>query len=196
MHICLIVASSRSGSESRRVADWLEDRLKEKEIHTSILDLYEHQLPINEDLPNPEDQELKSTIRDWLGGADGYVVVTPEWSGSAAPAYKNMILHAGKTMAHKPALLVGVSSTRGGAYPISELRAGSYKNTRVNYIPEHLLFRYVKETLHGDEPANDNDAYMRKRAPWALDVLLEYAAALRQVRESGVPFHDDFPNGM
>ena len=141
---------------------------------------------------------MKQKIQDLLRSADGFVVITPEWSGSAAPAYKNMVLHVADAMAHKPALLVGVSATRGGAYPISELRAGSYKNTRVNYIPEHLIFRDVNNTLHGDEAAEDNanDVYMRKRADWALDVLLEYTKALQLVRESGVVPHADYGNGM
>jgi len=54
-----------------------------------------------------------------------------------APAgLKNFFLYAGNTaLAHKPAYLVGISASRGGSYPIAELRMSSYKNSYLCYIP-------------------------------------------------------------
>ncbi len=44
-------------------------------------------------------------LREKLETADGFVVVSPEWNGMAAPALKNMFVYVRKTMAHKPATL-------------------------------------------------------------------------------------------
>ena len=66
-----------------------------------------------------------------------------------APAgLKNFFLLAGSTLAHKPAMIVGVSSGRGGRYPIAELRSSSYKNTKVVYVPDHLYIDKCEDMLN------------------------------------------------
>ena len=45
-------------------------------------------------------------------------------------------------MAHKPGLIVTVSAGLGGSYPVTELRISSHKNTRLCYIPDHVLKAY------------------------------------------------------
>jgi hypothetical protein len=50
--------------------------------------------------------------------------------------------------------------------------------------------------LHGDEPAEEHDQALRGRITYSLRVLIEYAKALRLVRESGVIDLKAFPYGM
>ena len=101
-------------------------------------------------------------------------------------------------LSHKPALIVGISSVDGGAYPVAELRMSSYKNNRLCYIPEHLIIRNVESVLNDDPSKNNSetDGYFRERIDWCLGILKEYAVALKQVRESGVTKTDKFTNGM
>jgi len=87
-------------------------------------------------------------------------------------------------LAHKPGLLVGVSSGIGGAYPISELRASSYKNCRLCYLPEHLIVRQVEAVLNTPQAASEEDQRIRARIDYALDILGKYAQALQPVRAS------------
>ena len=42
-------------------------------------------------------------------------------------------------------LIVSISSGNGGAYPISELRSSSYKNSHILWIPENIIIRNVKQ---------------------------------------------------
>jgi NAD(P)H-dependent FMN reductase len=113
------------------------------------------------------------------------------------PGVKNLLLLAGaKEVGHKPGLIVAVSSGRGGAYPVAELRVSGTKNNRLLWIPEQVLVQDVGDVLHGNEPAGDRDAWLRRRIDFALGILLAYTRALRPVRESGMTDHPDFPYGM
>jgi len=74
----------------------------------------------------------------------------------------------------------------------------SYKNSRICYIPEHIILRKVEKVLNDNSTENDerSDSYYRERLQWSLGILKEYAVALKQVRESGVTATDKFKNGM
>lgn len=200
MNIVLISGSGRTDSQSLKVAKWLAQSLDNQGATTSIIDLsQEDYMPmLHEEVWGDVMGEPASKIQAKLSDADGYVVVTPEWAGMAAPALKNFFLYVGKVMADKPALLVGVSSTRGGQYPTIELRATSHKNTRVVYIPEQLIVRNVEEVMNGPEPAADNkeDEFIQDRAHYDLGVLLAYTEAMRPIRDSKAIDYQKHPHGM
>ncbi|HLD66528.1 MAG TPA: NADPH-dependent oxidoreductase, partial [Pseudomonas sp.] len=99
-------------------------------------------------------------------------------------------------LAHKPGLLVGVSSGIGGAYPISELRASSYKNCRLCYLPEHLILRQVEQLLNGPEAASETEQRLHARIDYALDILVKYGTALKPVRAAIDMTDPAFANGM
>ena len=50
--------------------------------------------------------------------------------------------------------------------------------------------------LEGEEPGDEHDASLRNSVDYALRVLLEYAKALRSVRESGLLDYKTYPFGM
>jgi len=95
-------------------------------------------------------------------------------------------------------MIVSVSSGIGGSYPVAELRMSSYKNSRLCYIPEHVIIRDVETVLNEDKSKNDerSDPYIRERLLWALNILQEYGKALKLVRDSGATETDKFGNGM
>lgn len=74
----------------------------------------------------------------------------------------------------------------------------SYKNNRVCYIPEHVVIRRVNSVLNEEAAQNDPEAdrYFRSRISWALELLVNYAQALNQVREKGDTYREEFPFGM
>jgi hypothetical protein len=91
---------------------------------------------------------------------------------------------------------VGVSAGQGGAYPLSELRASSYKNNRICYIPEQLVVRQVASVMNGEESDGADDQQIRRRADWALTVLTRYAEALRGMNGLISVEDEAFANGM
>ena len=201
MKIAVISGSHRHMSESARVAKYVEGVLRTLGVEqTYLFALADNPLPLWDEgvwEQEPKWTELWSPIAAELRTSDGLVVVCPEWSGMVPAGLKNFfLLCGGDVLAHKPALIVAVSASMGGAYPVAELRASSYKNTRVCYIPDHVIIRNVGRMLVGDQPADEHDRAIRSRIAYSLGVLLEYAKALRQVRASGVIDHKSFPYGM
>lgn len=197
LKIVLIAGSSRTDSQSAKVAGYLQERLinlKHTEATLStVVDLGASPLPM---WPS-NDTSAWTSIQPKLASADAVVVIAPEWHGMACPAIKNFFLYASKNeLAHKPGLLVGVSSGIGGAYPISELRASSYKNCRLCYLPEHLIIRQVESVFNSPSAANADDQRIRDRADYALDILARYALALESVRVAISFSNPDFANGM
>ena len=197
LDIALIAGSSRNGSQSAKVARYLRQRLIDLGLtspeRSGLIDLGERPLP----LWPADDKGPWADYQQQLAAADALVVIAPEWNGMACPAVKNFFLYTSKAeLAHKPALLVGVSSGVGGAYPISELRASGYKNCRIAYLPEHLIVRHVEAVLNEGEAAGEGDLRIRRRADYALDILGKYATALKPVRAAIDLTDPAFTNGM
>ena len=132
--------------------------------------------------------ESWSPVAKELQSADAVVVVVPEWGGMVPSGLKNFFLLCGnQELAHKPGLIVSVSGSRNGAYPVSELRMSSTKNNRLVYIPDHVIVRDAAKMLQGDEAANGDDQYLRDRIDYSLKVLNSYAVALKPVRSESFP---------
>ena len=192
LNIALVTGSSRSNSQSGKVARFLRQRLIQlgytDDAQSNVIDLGLAPLP----LWPAEDAGPWGLYSKQLAAADAVVIISPEWNGMACPA-----INASKAeLAHKPGLLVGVSSGVGGAYPISELRASSYKNCRLCYLPEHLIVRSVEKVLNTPEPSHEEDQRLHARIDYELDILVKYAHALLPVRASIDMSNPAFANGM
>lgn len=202
MHITIIVGSHRNGSQSSRVGAYVAADLAriDPSVTVDTIDLAGNPLPLWDESVWQGDSPLSAQwkpIRDRMRQADGFVVISPEWAGMVPPGLKNLLLFAGpKEVGHKPALIVAVSASRGGSYPVNELRTSGYKNSRLVYIPEHVLVQDVADVLVGPTPASDRDAWIRRRIEFADRILLAYAHALAPIRSSGLTDHADFPYGM
>lgn len=197
LNFALVAGSSRNNSQSGKVARFLRQRLIQlaltDENNSCIIDLGLAPLP----LWPAEDNGPWAMYSKQLAAADAVVIVAPEWNGMACPAIKNFFIYASKAeLAHKPGLLTGVSSGIGGAYPISELRSSSSKNCRLCYLPEHLIIRNVEKVLNTPQPSHEDDPRLHARIDYALDILGQYAHALRPVRASIDMTNPALANGM
>jgi NAD(P)H-dependent FMN reductase len=202
MQILIIVGSHRTNSQSTRVGAYVARDLAriDPAVTVDTIDLAGNPLPLWDESVWQGGSDLAALwkpYRDRMRKADGFVIISPEWAGMVPAALKNLLLFAGpKEVGHKPALIVAVSASRGGSYPVNELRTSGYKNSRLLYIPEHVLVHDVADVLVGDTPASDRDAWLRRRIEFADRILLEYAKALGPIRASGLTEHADFPYGM
>ncbi len=206
MKIGIISGSHRRYSESMKVARYIERALLDQQLcgSTWIYSVADSPLPFwDEGVWDPADshwQGLLAPLREALHSCDSFIVISPEWHGMVPAALKNFFLMwaAGGELAHKPALIVSVSASVGGAYPVVELRSSSYKNSRICYLPEHLIVRNVK-TVFNDEP-EDNDPksqpYMEERLQYCLELLREYTLAFQSIRASGKASLDKYGTGM
>lgn len=199
--ILIISGSHRQNSQSSKVARWCERSLRKMGEECETLDLAGNPLPLWDESFWENDPKWKASwgpIEAKLKRAEGFVVIAPEWNGMAPAGLKNLFLFAsGDLMAHKPALIVAVSAGMGGSYPVVELRSSGYKNTRIVYLPDHVIVRKADEMLNdAEKPANTDDERLRTRLDYSLGTLKAYIPAFKQVRESGVFKLKEFPSGM
>jgi len=202
MKITIVSGSHRDPSQSFKVACYIKDQLKNKATGADVLSLANNPLPLWDQTLWEDNIEWNERLAPWektLQDSDAFVFVVPEWHGQVPSGLKNFLLIFGKNeFAHKPALIVSVSSADGGAYPVAELRMSSYKNSRICYIPEQLIIRNVETVLNENASDNNESAheYFAGRISWTLDTLKEYAVALKAVQASSAVDFGDYGNGM
>lgn len=205
MKITVISGSQRhaNNSQSLKVAKFISTVLIDKKVcdQTELISMSDKPYPLWDENIWEGDKEwnnLISPMVDKLVESDAFIILVPEYHGMAPSALKNFLLmHNKDQIGHKPALLIGISSSDGGAYPLAELRMNSAKNNRLCYIPEQIVIRNVESVLNV-EGKNDEDAdqYFKERIDYALGILKQYAIALKQVRVSGATDTEQFKNGM
>ena len=202
MKFGIVAGSHQRVSQSAKVAKQLATLIESREHQSWIIDLGKEPLPM-------WDEEIGSGKGQWafldqmnkqLMECDGFIFISPEWHGMATAALKNFFLVAtsGQGLAHKPALICSVSVVDGGAYVIAELRASSYKNNRICYLPEQLVYRNVGEIFNEDADKNNPEThdYFMDRSEYCVDMLIEYARAFHGIRSSGIIDHKKYGNGM
>ena len=199
MKISIISASHRINSQSKKISRFIQDNLfkMDSKLDTNILDLADSALPFW----SPEKKDGKgvwgetwNSISSNLNNSDGFILVVPEYGGMATPAAKNIFLLCGNgEFAHKPGLIISISSGNGGAYPIAELRSSSYKNTHIMWIPENIIIRNVEEFNPGAHGKNIPE-WMDSRIDYVLKLFLTYASNMKPIRE--IVNRKDFGNGM
>lgn len=205
MKIGIICGSHRADSQSGKVARYIEKALLAGGLcdATWLYDLAGNPLPLWDEGIWTGDEQWQQTLgplSEELKSCDGFVVIAPEWHGMVPAGLKNFFLMwtAGGELAHKPALIVAVSTSDGGSYPIAELRMSSYKNSRICYLPEHLIIRRVEKVFNDDPAQNDprSQEYLQDRLTYCLEMLVEYAVAFTQIRASGKTSMETYTNGM
>lgn len=185
MNLLIISASQRSHSQSNKVAEYLGEITTGFNI-INYIELCRQKLP----LWDGEEKSKKDGASDWLAineqlkAADALVLITPEWSGTASPLLKNLLMMCeAKDTAHKPTLLISVVDGISGAYPIAELRMSAFKNNKLVAIPDHLIIRNVGDVLNdtvvNDETLTSRDKSIRQRIDYSLHTLKHYAIALK-----------------
>ncbi|NOI64990.1 NAD(P)H-dependent oxidoreductase [Vibrio sp. 99-8-1] len=197
MKITLVSASQRPSSKSLDVAHYLQQLAQAHFSDSTILDLQKINLPLwNEGVwNNSEEWQQWNPIAEELKASDAFVFITPEWHGMATPALKNFLMLAtDEELAHKPALLVSVSASINGVYPISELRMSGNKNNHVCFLPDHLLFRNCETLLTDDHRCTDDDFQLRSE--YTMQLLSSYASALKPVHRDMVSIGKPFRYGM
>ncbi|WP_289031336.1 NAD(P)H-dependent oxidoreductase [uncultured Paraglaciecola sp.] len=193
MKLTIISGSQRPKSQSLNVAHYLKKVGNANYEHINIMDLCELNLPFwNEGVWNGTDEwQPWRQVAEQLVNSDAFIFITPEWHGMATPILKNfLLLTTANELAHKPALLVSVSASVNGVYPISELRMTASKNNHVCLLPDHLIFRNIGSILSDDH--NCMDEAIHHRTTYTMELLASYAHALKPIHkamaEKGQPF--------
>lgn len=198
MKITIISGSSRASSNSVKIAEYISRILQNKSVEgkgvvADILDLSKIVLPVYNDSEPESLKPIVGSISEMLNSSDGFVFVSPEWDGMFSVAILNLLHYTDKELADKPVFLVGVSSGRGGRYPLIQGRMLGYKNKRFVVIPESFFVDFVEKNFVGGTFV---EKVAEERLGYNLNVLLAYAKALQAVRSSGVIDYQKYSNGL
>lgn len=194
MNLLIVSASQRAGSQSFKVAKFLQSKAFVFD-EVNLVDLQRYNLPFwdGDDRSKYIEGSTWPLLEQMVRKADGLVLVTPEWDGMATPLLKNFLMMcSSEDTAHKPALLISVVSGISGAYPIADLRMTSLKNNKIVALPDHIIVRNVEQVLNDEHVQSDRDQSLRQRIDYSLHMLEQYSGALSSVRNR----HDTqpFPN--
>jgi NAD(P)H-dependent FMN reductase len=204
MLVTIVVGSHRQISNSAKVGSLVSEILltQNPDLQISTIDLGKNPLPIWDEKVwenDPTWNEILKPHRETLNQTNGLVIISPEYSGMASPALKNFFLFwGGETLAHKPAMIVGVSdSLHNGSYPIAELRMSSYKNTRILYIPDHVIVRSADDLPNKIVEIQEKEQLRTiSRLQHGTKVLLAYTKSLLPMRAENDFDYEQFTYGM
>ena len=196
--IILVHGSHKTNSVSQKVANKIIELCNSRIQNLDIEQIQIDHLPFwDEGLWGVEDKKEKwdiwKAISNKLKNADGFIFISPEYGGMVPPKLSNFLLIAnGTEVGHKPALAVTISASRGGAYPISQLRSFCFKNNHLCWLPSHVIIR----NANLDIEVLKEGSYELDITIYCLKLLSGYAESLKSVRQLGIIDFEKFPYGM
>ena len=199
MKISIISTSHRQESESKRVSNIIKSFILDinKRTEFFMLDMFDFKIPLWTSSKDQNSKFWKSTFKRIsleLKSSDGFIFVVPEYGGMATPNSKNIfLLFNDGEFFHKPGLIISISSGNGGAYPISELRSSSYKNSHIMWIPENIIIRNVEQFNPGNHGILIPN-WIDERIKYTCNLLVKYAEFLKPIQQ--FINRKDFSNGM
>ena len=186
--LLVLSGSTQPESQSLKVAQAVCGYLKSRGGAADLVDLHTLNLPFVGATPADQNWRLKwQKTQKICQEAAGLVIISPEYNGGPSPAILNFMLYIKDELRHKPALLVGVSAGRGGAYPIAALRQNGCKDTGYVVLPESVIVSQVNACLNDrsldlNEDLKPADLEVRQALRAQLHFLQRYAASLQALR--------------
>ena len=188
--ISIIYGSVRTARKGIKVARFLEQKLKERDINVDFIDPLEYQLPFLDKMykefepgmaPYPM-EKLASIFKN----SDAFLIVTGEYNNSIPPVLKNMLDHFQTEYFFKPSAIASYSTgSFGGVRAAVQLRIilGELGMPAISSI---LPFPVIGSLFDDDLiPKNEKVLASTKRF---LDEFIWYAEAFKNQRDKGVPY--------
>lgn len=179
--ITIISGTDRPQSQTRRVAQLVENHFKSNKIETQLIDLT--QLP--KDLFSGAfyfnaPAEFKP-FQDKILNTDGIVTVTPEYNGSFPGALKYFIdmLKFPDSFRNMPCAFIGVAGGRFGALRSVEQLAMIYQYREAHIFAKRAFFMAVEEKISKDG-SSITDEFTRGLFETCLNEFDQFVSALKK----------------
>lgn len=178
--IAVLIGSTRPGRSGPAVARWFRDEAERHgAVRPGLVDLADAELPPVLH-PGAEPTPGLTELRARLAGADGFVVVTPEYNHSFPAALKQAIDLTGEEWHAKPVAFVSYGARSGGLRAVEQLRQ-IYPELHAVTIRETVGIPNVWERVDADGEFRP-DKELRTAAQRLSDRLAWWAHALRAAR--------------
>lgn len=179
--VTVVVGSNRHGRFGPVVADWLLDRVRDRDDLTlQVVDVADTDLPTTL-APTPEATAALSGITPKLASADAFVVLTPEYNHSFPAGLKNLIDWHFTEWRAKPVALVSYGGLAGGLRAVEHLRqvfAELHAVTVRDTVSFHNAGTSFDDRGHLKDPSAPDAA-----AKTMLDQLVWWGRALKEAKE-------------
>lgn len=147
--ITIISGTNRAGSRTRIIAEHYSNLLNSSGE--------KHQFITLEDLPRDfaftyfgslQSEDYKQWVATYIGGADKFIVIAPEYNGSYPGILKMFIdsVHPGM-LRGKKAALVGVAEGRGGNLRGLDQLSGAFHYLGITVLPKHVMISGVGQMI-------------------------------------------------
>jgi len=180
LKILTILGSTREGRFGETVATWFNEIASAREdFQATPVDLRDINLPF---LGAPGTQVEDYDIERWrelVAGADGYVIITPEYNHSFSAVLKNAIDHLNTEWNNKPLAIVSYGGGAGGSRAAEQLRLVAIE---LQMAPIREGIHIVMARASFDEQGQPKDPAMSGRVDSMLNQLVWWAGALLAAR--------------
>lgn len=182
VRVTVVIGSNRHGRFAPVVAEWLLGRIRERDdLVLEVVDVAEVELPATL-APSPGATAALAEVTPKLGGADAFVVLTPEYNHSFPAGLKNLIDWHYTEWRAKPVALVSYGGVSGGLRAVEHLRQV--------FAELHAVTMRDTVSFHGGGAAFDEEGRPRDTtgpaaaAKVMLDQLVWWAGALREAKRT------------
>lgn len=183
--IIILTGSTRPGRFNIQPAQWITEIAKKRsDIQVEMVDVQELNLPfLDEPVPPLMQQYSKPHTKKWsetVAGADGFIMVTPEYNHSFSAVLKNAIDYLYHEWNYKPVAFVSYGSLAGGARAVEHLR-GVAGEIKMFDLKEQILIPNYWSNLNEEGKYQFTEA-QEKEAEGILDSLTFWAGKMKAAR--------------
>jgi len=183
----VIIGSTREQRRGEPIARWFAELAGARtDLDVAIADLAELQLPLLRHASPPMGQDSRDgAAQGWaqtVDGADGFVIVTPEYNHGYPAPLKNALDHLFTEWNRKPVGFVSYGASSGGIRAVEQLRLVAVELEMVP-MRRQVAIQRVWSAIADDGQLREPPA---EQAHALLDDLVWWAAALRAARNAAV----------
>lgn len=186
--IAVIVGSIRKDRQGIKVANWIKQKLEDRNHSVFFIDPVELDLPLLDKMYKEmeEPSEKLKKLQSMIKNADGYIPVTPEYNHSTSSAMKNTLDIFLEEYFFKPSAIVSYSvGGFGGVNAAQQLRL-IFAELGAPSISSSFQISKVKDVF--DENGSLVDKNYDRRVARFLDEFEWYIAAFKNQRSKGTPY--------
>ncbi|MGH9175480.1 MAG: NADPH-dependent FMN reductase [Vicinamibacterales bacterium] len=181
--ILTILGSTREGRFGETVAGWFNQIAAAREdIEARPVDLRDYDLPFFDAARSPSSGVIAEEAREWadlVGGADGYVIITPEYNRGYPAVLKNALDHLYAEWNNKPVGFVSYGGSAGGSRSVEQLRLVAIE-LQMAPIREGVVIPMARANFN--EQGQPTNAALNDRANSMLNQLAWWARTLKTAR--------------
>ena len=182
----MLSGTNRPDSNTRRIANAVEEIYRGMKVPCSILDLAQLPLEVFSPAAYAQRPDSLAPFADKIIQATGLVVITPEYNGGIPGVLKYFIdlLKFPESFCMRPVCFVGLSAGPWGALrPVEHLQQlFAYRNAFV--YPERVLLPHIQEVL-GDTGRISNTDILARLKSQAVG-FIDFVERLQGVKLRGV----------